>query len=311
MRKLKTKTAAALLAVGLLCFALEGCGNQASGQTPASAVTVLASLSNTLSLGTKYLSELSYDSAILQYTAVIQEDPQNLEAYAGLYAAYAASGRMEEANDVLDAAQEAIGDDALLIPVILEDADMIYTNGGGLDAIRYLSDRYAEKLDETNGVLLEQINRAWVDKEPENAEAYVALCLLYANQGDQEQMNALLGKAEENGTDMDALNTRVVARSDGKVTLQIQVNNLEIETPGSEGKKTETPITVEVPVDSEKPMDAQEVTTQISEGITSQMIEDVIESSGIDLDSFAGQVATDMAQSMMDSVLGSVPGIGD
>ncbi len=64
------------------------------------------SLAKVLNLGANYLTSLDYDNAILQYIDIIQHDPTNKEAYAGLYAAYAAQGKADEANKVFEQAQE-------------------------------------------------------------------------------------------------------------------------------------------------------------------------------------------------------------
>lgn len=83
---------AALVAVAAIVLA--GCSPRSSMATLStdsdSETAEVFSLAKVLNLGTNYLTSLDYDNAILQYIDIIQHDPTNKEAYAGLYAAYAA-----------------------------------------------------------------------------------------------------------------------------------------------------------------------------------------------------------------------------
>lgn len=306
---------ALLITAAVLCIALAGCGSNAPSESVTAAAAAI-SLSETLSLGIKYLGTLDYASAILQYTAAIQEDPHNVEAYAGLYAAYVASGKTDEAEQVLNRAQEAIEDDDLLVPTILERAKLIYENGGGLEPIRQLSDFYSADLDELNGIAEErarrmrQIHDAWVEKDPDDPDAYLALCLLYAADGDEAEMEKLLAEAKENGTDMQELDVRVTEKSDGRVVLKLDMGALEVEGPDGETK--EIPVSVEVPADGT--LDATDVTTQVATQVADSLVEDVVEESGLDTDSAAGQAALEASKEAVRqglSAMGDVPGMGD
>lgn len=97
--KSKKIIVAALVAVAAI--ALAGCSPRSSMATLStdsdSETAEVFSLAKVLNLGTNYLTSLDYDNAILQYIDIIQHDPTNKEAYAGLYAAYAAQGKADEA----------------------------------------------------------------------------------------------------------------------------------------------------------------------------------------------------------------------
>lgn len=100
--KSKKIIVAALVAVAAIVLA--GCSPRSSMATLStdsdSETAEVFSLAKVLNLGTNYLTSLDYDNAILQYIDIIQHDPTNKEAYAGLYAAYAAQGKADEANKV-------------------------------------------------------------------------------------------------------------------------------------------------------------------------------------------------------------------
>lgn len=112
--KSKKIIVAALVAVAAI--ALAGCSPRSSMATLStdsdSETAEVFSLAKVLNLGTNYLTSLDYDNAILQYIDIIQHDPTNKEAYAGLYAAYAAQGKADEANKVFEQAQEVFDDEA-------------------------------------------------------------------------------------------------------------------------------------------------------------------------------------------------------
>ena len=116
--KSKKIIVAALVAVAAI--ALAGCSPRSSMATLStdsdSETAEVFSLAKVLNLGTNYLTSLDYDNAILQYIDIIQHDPTNKEAYAGLYAAYAAQGKADEANKVFEQAQEVF-DDGRAVPL--------------------------------------------------------------------------------------------------------------------------------------------------------------------------------------------------
>lgn len=149
------------------------------------------SLTKVLDLGTNYLVSLDYENAILQYIDIIQHDPKNKEAYAGLYAAYAAQGKTDEANEVLNKAQEVFEDDAEFLPEFLKDADLIYKNGGGNGPFQVLSDQYWNDVD---SLFAENVSHAWLEAEPDNAEPYALLGAYYSAQDDKNGIIELLKK---------------------------------------------------------------------------------------------------------------------
>ena len=84
----------AAAAAAVLALSLTACGQKETLTTldvgGNSEVEEVFSLARALDLGAGFLSGLDYESAILQYTEILQHDPENKAAYAGLYAAYAA-----------------------------------------------------------------------------------------------------------------------------------------------------------------------------------------------------------------------------
>ena len=170
---MKKANVIAVIALAVSAAVLAGC-------TPRSAMSTLSaasdsetaevfSLTKVLDLGTNYLVSLDYENAILQYIDIIQHDPQNKAAYAGLYAAYAANGETDKAGEVFSKAQEVFEDEAEFIPEFLKDADLVYKNGGGNSPYQVLSNYY---WDDINSIFAKDISDAWRTAEPGNAEAY-------------------------------------------------------------------------------------------------------------------------------------------
>lgn len=62
-----------------------------------------------IDLGEKYLFEMKYEEAILQFTKAIEIEPKNVRAYLGGADAYLHLGRQQEAIDLLKAGFEATG----------------------------------------------------------------------------------------------------------------------------------------------------------------------------------------------------------
>jgi len=61
-------------------------------------------------LGIRYLSEGNYEEAIIAFTAAIEIDPKQAEAYIGLADVYTAQGDTEKAAEVLNQALDVLGD---------------------------------------------------------------------------------------------------------------------------------------------------------------------------------------------------------
>lgn len=317
------RSVSVFLSAAAICVALTGCGSR-SVSVPL-AETAMTSLTETLSLGTKYLGTLDYVNAILQYTAVIEEDPYNVEAYAGLYAAYVASGQTDEAEQVLYNAQEAIGDDGELVSNILDRANLIYENGGGLTPIQQLGEFYARDLDAENDLAEEraqrmrQIYNECIEKDPTNPEAYLALCLLYINNDDLEEAEKFLEEAEENGTDLQELRCLIlensdgiiINESDGHLTLgKLGCVYLENTDPDTE-EPIEIPITVEIPADGD--IDAGDITQGVLTEVGNTAATTIIEGeSGFEPGSEEEQLAEKLAQEAITqglAAMGDTPGM--
>ena len=69
-------------------------------------------------LGIRYLSEGNYEEAIIAFTAAIQIDPKQADAYITLADVYTAQGDTEKAKDILNQALEAIGETAELLAAL-------------------------------------------------------------------------------------------------------------------------------------------------------------------------------------------------
>ncbi len=239
---IKMNNAKFAAAVALSALVLTGCGGKKASSVPeisvpvssSSAVTAASevfSVSDALNFGTKYLGTLSYENAIVQYMAILEHDPTNKEAYAGLYAAYVGAGETEKAQEVLEQASEALGSEDEILPYIIEDGRLVYNGGGGSGVMGAAADWYAD-LDEENSARvsnLEAISEAWRDMEPGNPEAYEALALAYAQQSNASQLEWLQEIARSNGVDVDELNSAVSSRSNGEYTIYIGSSSVAVE----------------------------------------------------------------------------------
>lgn len=288
----KTKAAAAI-AVFLAASILTGCSPRSSMSTLSveadSEASSIFSLTKVLDLGTNYLVSLDYENAILQYIDIIEHDPKNKEAYAGLYAAYAALGKTEEAGKIFDQAQEEFKNDADFLPQFLDDAELVFKSGGGNDPFKLLSDRY---WDDINSEFAEDVGTAWLAVEPDSADPYALLCAHYAGTGNEEKLNAMLTDAEENGISFDAINAAVEVNSDGTSTLTLQLDD------GS-GNGSKTTVKVDIaPGD-----DARTVTGEIAGKTADNAASKAVEKSG--LTGEAASVANSMAQEALRKGLGA------
>ena len=194
--KSKKIIVAALVAVAAI--ALAGCSPRSSMATLStdsdSETAEVFSLAKVLNLGTNYLTSLDYDNAILQYIDIIQHDPTNKEAYAGLYAAYAAQGKADEANKVFEQAQEVFDDEADFLPGFLDDAKLVFESGGGNVPFQMLSEHF---WDDLNSVFAKDVGEAWIAADPQNADPYALLGAHYAALDDESGIEKLLhGGAE-------------------------------------------------------------------------------------------------------------------
>ena len=280
---------AALAAVSLM-----GCSPRSSMSTLSiesdSEASSVFSLTKVLDLGTNYLVSLDYDNAILQYIDIIQHDPKNKEAYAGLYAAYAAQGKVDEANDVFSQAQEVFESDADFLSAFLDDASLIFENGGGNGTYQLLSDHY---WDDTNSIFARDVGDAWLAAEPQNVDAYALLGAHYASIDDENGIETLLQNAEQNGVDFNAINTKIEKNSDGTSTLTLQIDNF---MQSESGEKTSVQVEI-------KPTDNAKTTTQkVAEKVADNAASKVVEQSG--LTGEAASLANSMAQEALRKGLG-------
>lgn len=222
--KSKKIIVAALVAVAAIVLA--GCSPRSSMATLStdsdSETAEVFSLAKVLNLGANYLTSLDYDNAILQYIDIIQHDPTNKEAYAGLYAAYAAQGKADEANKVFEQAQEVFDDEADFLPGFLDDAKLVFESGGGNVPFQMLSEHFWADL---NSVFAKDVGEAWIAADPQNADPYALLGAHYAALDDEIGIEKLLQNAETNGVDFNTIDAKIKTNSDGTCTLTVQIDD--------------------------------------------------------------------------------------
>ncbi|HEY8500567.1 MAG TPA: leucine-rich repeat domain-containing protein [Clostridia bacterium] len=100
-----------------------------------------------LDLGEKYLFDLNYEEAILQFTKIIEIEPMNVRAYLGGADAYLHLGRQQEAVDLLKAGVEATGNANLAHA--LEGVEKSITEGYIAIAEAYDAEGWHDKAMET------------------------------------------------------------------------------------------------------------------------------------------------------------------
>ena len=71
-------------------------------------------------LGVRYLSQGNYEEAVIAFTAAIEIDPKQVDAYIGLAQAYSAQGDAQRALEVLAQAEEACGPSEALTQAVQE-----------------------------------------------------------------------------------------------------------------------------------------------------------------------------------------------
>ncbi|MCR5556424.1 MAG: tetratricopeptide repeat protein [Butyrivibrio sp.] len=70
-------------------------------------------LNNALMLGQRYLQELNYEQAVVEFSLAIEIDPTNVEAYLGLAEAYVFLGDIAKAIEILQNGYDTTGDETL------------------------------------------------------------------------------------------------------------------------------------------------------------------------------------------------------
>lgn len=250
------------------------------------------SLTKVLDLGTNYLISLDYENAILQYIEIIEHEPSNKDAYAGLYAAYSAQGKTADAERVLEQAKEQFADDDDFLPEFLDSAKLVFSHGGGSAPYRMLSDHYLDLSDEASPYL-RSIGTSWLELDPTNYEPYAVLGSFYARQNDEDQIMALLLDAEENGIDLNEIEMQVKTDSNGNCTLELQIEALT----GSGKTSVEVNITPED--------DASDIVEKIEDSTANKAVDEAIKNSGLTGD--AARIATSMAQDALGIDPGNLP----
>jgi hypothetical protein len=96
-----------------LIFALTLLSSCAQPQQPLTAAELL-------NLGEKYLLELDYEQALVQFLAVIEIEPMNPRGYTGAAEAYVGLGRMKEAQAVLEQGLAAVGSEESIQSLLYE-----------------------------------------------------------------------------------------------------------------------------------------------------------------------------------------------
>lgn len=97
---------AALAALLLICGLTGACAQKA--EAPA----------GILSLGEKYLSELNYEQAIVQFLKVIEIEPMNARAYTAAAEAYIGLGQTDKAIEILERGLQVLPEDTTLAQVL-------------------------------------------------------------------------------------------------------------------------------------------------------------------------------------------------
>lgn len=293
---MKKANVIAVIALAVSATVLVGCTPRSSMSTLSAAsdseTAEVFSLTKVLDLGTNYLVSLDYENAILQYIDIIQHDPQNKAAYAGLYAAYAANGEADKASEVFSKAQEVFEDEGEFIPEVLKDASLVYKNGGGNNPYQFLSEHY---WDDINSIFAKDVSDAWRVVEPDSAEAYALLGAYYAAQDNDAEIEKLLSDAEENGVDLNTINSEIKTNSDGTYTLTQQIDDF------TQGKKEEkSSVKVQLSSNDNAKTTTQKVAEKAADGAASKVVED----SG--LTGEAASIANSMAQEALRKGLGSL-----
>lgn len=103
MKRIVTMLLAVLLAMGVC----------ACGQSSTTGREPTGTYQENYDLGLKYLSEGNYAEAILAFTAAIQIDPKQVDAYVSLAEAYMAAGNQAAAVQALKDGLDATGDETL------------------------------------------------------------------------------------------------------------------------------------------------------------------------------------------------------
>lgn len=221
----------------ILLFMLAACGKNASVMT----------WQEQYDLGEKYLLEEDYEAAIVAFTAAIEIDPKEIEAYTGLVKAYtqtqdyeAAASTVDGALDILRTLEADLSDESL--DGFVDSAAEAYGNVRDIDRqynfwvslIEMYAEESGETLSERGAAALAQLGQSYTDQENyEQAEAafnyaielaplkvdyYLLIAEMYFAQGKYEEgISALEAGYELTGEE--TLNARIAEAQEGQQSV--------------------------------------------------------------------------------------------
>jgi len=73
-----------------------------------------------LDFGEKYLLEMDYEQAIVQFTKVIEIEPMNARGYTGAAEVYLAVGQVDMAKNILEQGLALLGDDEIIVDMLVK-----------------------------------------------------------------------------------------------------------------------------------------------------------------------------------------------
>ncbi len=225
--KMMKKTFKEILLV-ILLFTLAACGKNASVTT----------WQEQYDLGEKYLLEEDYEAAIVAFTAAIEIDPKEIEAYTGLVKAYtqtqdyeAAASTVDGALDILKTLEMSLSDESL--DGFVNSAAEAYGNVSDVERqynfwislIEIYPDESGETLNEQGAAALAQLGQVYtaqedyeqaeaafnhaIELDPQKADYYLLIAEMYFAQGKYEEgISALEAGYELTGEE--TLNARIV-----------------------------------------------------------------------------------------------------
>lgn len=118
-RKLPIKAVAIIISVALLCISAIIIAVILLNNSPETKLDVY------LTNAAKYLVEMNYEQAIVEFDKILEIDPMNVEAYLGKARAYYAMGDVDKAIDTLKDGYEKTGDDRIWKLLTEYDNDLL------------------------------------------------------------------------------------------------------------------------------------------------------------------------------------------
>ena len=158
----------------------------------------------------RYLSEMNYEQAVIEFQRILEIEPMNVDAYLGMAEAYIAMGDIDNAIETLRTGYEKTGDIG-----IKEKLDALETETALSRGKQYLSEsRFNEAVEQFEKVL--GINE-------KNVEAYLGLADAYLGLGDTEKAMEILRNGYEKTGD-----SRLQAKIDELTEPETPVEEEEI-----------------------------------------------------------------------------------